>query len=491
MQTWKPHPGPQTKALKSNAYETLYGGARGGGKTDAGLIWLIKPYLLNNKRARSLVIRKNADDLSDWLDRATFFYQRYGVKVAGKPATLRFPSGYKIKTGHLKDDNAYTKYQGHEYQRILIEELTQIPTEKQYVQLMGSCRSTVDGLDARMFCTTNPGGIGHGWVLDRFKIEHMELHNTKFLGRDTERTRVFIPAKIEDNPTLIVKDPGYVKYLEGLKYTDEDLYKAWRLGRWDVFAGQFFKEFNIAKHVIRPFNPKWLDPKYTFVGGMDWGRADPFAMLLSLVFKVELPGLKPFYRSITFKEFYGTDKSPADWTKEILEGLPQLRKAGKVVSVLERFQFIQCDTQIFNTGNDNSVSIKDQFADAYSTFQWLLKPASKERIGGWENLHNWLSIAPDGLPYWLITEDCYNLIRTLPKLVHDDINKEDVNSEGEDHAPDAIRYEKKALKWINARTGAVSQRRLTRIKPTVRSALPMVDPAKMGGVNVKGGWGPA
>lgn len=494
--TWKPHPGPQTKALQSNAYETLYGGARGGGKTDAGIVWLIKPYLLTNTRARSLVIRKNADDLADWLDRAMFYYQGYGARMAGKPAVIRFPSGYKIRTGHLKDEQAYTKYQGQEYQRIVIEELTQIPFENYYIKLLGSCRSTIDGLDARMFCTTNPGGIGHGWVLNRFKTEHIEIYNQKWMGMDTGRSRMFIPAKVEDNPTLMEKDPGYVAYLEGLKHTDPDLYKAWRWGRWDVFAGQFFKEFNPAKHVIQPFTPRWLDKKYTFIGGLDWGRAEPFACLLSLVFRVDNPGMKSFYRVITFQEFYGTDKSPRDWSEEIISKLPKvdIKGNGQLKSVLELFQWIQADTQIFNPGNDNSISIKDQFAAAYEPFQWLLKPASKERIGGWENLHNWLSIAPDGLPYWLITQDCYNLIRTLPQLVHDEVNKEDVDTEGEDHAPDAVRYQQKALKWIDARLGAILPKSIQPIRPSVRAAVPMVDFTRESAnnkprINTTGGWG--
>lgn len=488
MQTWKPHPGPQTRALQSKAYEILYGGARGGGKTDAGLIWLIKPYLLYSKRARSLVIRKNADDLSDWIDRALFFYDRYGVRKAGNPPVLRFPSGYKIKTGHLKDDQAYTKYQGHEYQRILIEELTQIPQEKYYIQLLGSCRSTIDGLDARMFCTTNPGGVGHGWVKKRF-IDPA-VWGVKFIGEDTSRSRVFIPAKIEDNPIIGERDPGYIQYLEGLKLTDIDLYKAWRMGDWDVFAGQYFKEFARQRHVISGFNPKWLDKKYSFIGGLDWGRAEPFACLLSIVFRVDFPGAKPFYRCVTFKEFYGTEKSPKDWAVQIIAGLPKMVKNGKPTSVIELFDYIQADTQIFNLGNDTSVSIKDQFGDAYEGFKWLLKPASKERIGGWENLHNWLSLAPDGLPYWLITEDCVNLIRTLPELVHDEVNKEDVDTEGEDHAPDAIRYQMKALKWIDARMGGVSPKAIPRFRPTVKAAVPLVNFKAVDNTSLKSGWSP-
>ena len=103
---WHPHP-KQEFALRQNVYELLYGGSRGGGKTDSGLVWLTEH--INNPRFRGLVIRKNADDLSDWLDRAYFMYKLLGVKIAYRPAVLTFPSGAVIRTGHLKDDQAYTK----------------------------------------------------------------------------------------------------------------------------------------------------------------------------------------------------------------------------------------------------------------------------------------------------------------------------------------------------------------------------------------------
>jgi hypothetical protein len=83
-----------------------------------------------------LVIRKNADDLSDWIDRASRMYAFAGVSIAYRPAILTFPSGAVIRTGHLKDDNAYSKYQGHEYHKMLVEELTQIPSEENYLKLI-------------------------------------------------------------------------------------------------------------------------------------------------------------------------------------------------------------------------------------------------------------------------------------------------------------------------------------------------------------------
>jgi phage terminase large subunit len=437
---WKAHP-KQEFALERLEHEILYGGSRGGGKTDCGLVWLTD--YIKDPRYRALVIRKNADDLSDWVDRASRFYTGLGAKIGYRPAVIVFSSGATIRTGHLKDDQAYTKYQGHEYQRMLIEELTQIPDEKRYLQLIASCRSTNPELKPQIFCTTNPGGVGHGWVKKRFV--DVALPNTPYLDPIEGRSRIYIPATIDDNPSLTLADPFYVKQLDALKTTDVDLWKAWRLGDWNTFAGQFYKEFRLDQHVVKYYFPFKSN---VIVGGLDWGRTDPFATLLTEIKTVEFEG-KKFFRATTFAEVYGVDKMPKEWGEIIKQTISNYNLT------LDDVSWVRCDNQIFNPGLDKSKSIADQFIDYDDKFRTLLKPASKERIGGWENLHNWLSIAPDGLPYWQIASNCVNLIRTLPSLVHDENKVNDVDQTSEDHAPDAVRYQFKHLKWIDAKLGGV------------------------------------
>jgi hypothetical protein len=151
--SWSPQ-AKQEIALARIEDEILYGGARGGGKTEAGQAWLL--YDIEYPFYRALVIRKNADDLKDWVDRARMMYAVVKAEVVGNPPEIRFPKGGKIRTGHLNDDNAYMKYQGTEYQKMLIEELSQIPKEKQYLQLIGSCRSSYPQIKPQVFATTNP-----------------------------------------------------------------------------------------------------------------------------------------------------------------------------------------------------------------------------------------------------------------------------------------------------------------------------------------------
>jgi hypothetical protein len=222
---WKPYP-KQEQALLSTCFETLYGGARGGGKTDAGMAWCC--YDIDNPMLRILVIRRNFTDLKDWVDRAERFFGRLGAEFHISAGEIRFPSGAKIILGHLSDDAAYTRYMGHEYQRILIEELTHIPSLELYLRLTASCRSTVPGLKARIFATTNPGEVGHKWVRQRF----VDICSPGEVYEDpvTGRKRVFIQARVEDNPALMEADPEYVRFLDGLP---DGLREQWREGSWD------------------------------------------------------------------------------------------------------------------------------------------------------------------------------------------------------------------------------------------------------------------
>jgi len=267
---WAPHPGPQTKVLAvGNVFEILYGGARGGGKTDAGIAWLLKAPHFGNPRYRALVLRQSYKDLRDWIDRASRIYAWYGGRRIGEE--FRFQNGAVFSLGYLKDRKSFEKYQGHEYQKVLIEEAGQIPDEKMYLMLLGSCRSTVEGLAPRILLTANPGGAGHGWLKARFGCGKGSGHEPgrAFRGEDGE-LRMYIPATVEDNPTLLKTDPRYVAYLNALP---EPLRSAWRNGDWDVYMGQAFSWS--GENIITP-QPVPEDAR--IIMAYDWGFGKPFSV---------------------------------------------------------------------------------------------------------------------------------------------------------------------------------------------------------------------
>lgn len=305
---WEPQP-KQTEALIRKEFEVLYGGARGGGKTDAGIAWLLYPVwdwlkAIREKdtlkaarlaRYRALIIRRNATDLGDWLDRAEALYKQIfgqAVTFTGKPTEIRFgENGPVFRTGHLKDENAFDKYKGHEYQRVLVEELTQIPSEENYDDLTSSCRSTIPEISAQVFATTNPDGPGFYWVRDRFCIpewppespivtkQEVILPN----GDKREVERVFVSALLKDNPKLQERDAGYEVRIASRK--DTARVKAWLQGYWGapIIEGVIFSEALADLETNGRITEISYDPKYPVYTYWDIGRDATPILFLQLV----------------------------------------------------------------------------------------------------------------------------------------------------------------------------------------------------------------
>jgi len=233
-EVWRPNSAKQLEVLRRGETEILAGGARGGGKTELGLAWLAEPEYVNNPKYTSLVIRKDYDDLSNWLFRARSFYRGL-CDIVGNPAVIRWRSGGMTRVGHWKDRSTIGKYLGHEYAKILVEEITDtIGSKEEFDMLMGSLRSPVSELTAQFLATTNPGGRGHAWVKRHWvDVAYEKTYADEVSGH----TRIFIPFKATDNPHC---DRAYLKWLDGLH---EPLRSAWRDGSWETFQGQFFSEY--------------------------------------------------------------------------------------------------------------------------------------------------------------------------------------------------------------------------------------------------------
>lgn len=431
---WKPNEGKQEFALMQppSIFELLYGGQRGGGKTDAGMVWIghrqwkdakgVEFPVYMHPRYRALVIRKNADDLSDWIERFRFMYAGTGATIGYRPYEIRFPSGAFIRTGHLKDDQAYTKYMGHEYQSTLIEELTQIPYEKWYLQLISSCRSTIPELRPQVFATTNPGGRGHGWVKKRFVSP---APPSTVITDEEGINKMFIPAGIEDNPVLVKNDPGYVKRLDAIKHVDEELYKAWRLGLWDVFAGQAFREWNYDKHVLDGVRNKIeysLDICEKIIT-FDWGyRHKAVAHWLALT----PPNRFGFRRVYMYREIARNETDPEEWA-QLIKRFTDVEKVKYMVLPHDCFSHKTNKTTIASVFKKD-IGINIVRGDT------LAKGA---RLNRKAILHRYLSDAPDGTPYLLVHPSCREFITTVPELQYDESNVEDVAKADGDDAYDA------------------------------------------------------
>src|SRR5690606_37153005 len=101
----------------------------------------------------------------------------------------------------------------------------------------------------RIICGSNPGGVGHLWVKKTFidNAEPMALREVS--QSEGGMLRQYIPARLDDNPSMTVDDPAYEGKLSGLG--SETLVKAMREGDWDIVEGAFFDNWNRAKHVCK------------------------------------------------------------------------------------------------------------------------------------------------------------------------------------------------------------------------------------------------
>jgi hypothetical protein len=298
---WQSNPGPQSSVMLRPEFEVLLGGARGGGKSDALMAWMVRgnfdlpvdhpchATVLNHPRFTGLILRRNATDLEEFLNRAAPFYAALGGKLGGTPRVFEWKHGPKIYANHLDSADAFEKYKGSSIPRIGIEELTQISDMRAYLKVLSICRTAhpelrpawSDGV-GQVLTTTNPDGPGAAWVKDRF-VEVMGSDN-KFIpwGKTMVDpahglTRVFIPARLKDNPFL---GDSYKSALLLQADADPGLVAAWLDGEWGTTTGTYFKNFRPngprdgepaeARHVV-PAGSVQLMPWWPRFIGVDWG----------------------------------------------------------------------------------------------------------------------------------------------------------------------------------------------------------------------------
>lgn len=423
---WTPQPGPQTAFLMCPYKEVLYGGAAGGGKSDA----LIGDFSAGVEQFggawHGVLARRSYPQLAEIEKRCLeIFGPHYGsdsYRRSTKTWWFRTEKGLSsLKLASIDDDIKVLDHQGQQYSWIGMDEATQWPDDGVLEYLRTRTRSP-KGSPTYIRLTANPGGVGHDWVKRRFRIGEVEpMQGFEF--RDSKGNafrRVFIPAKLSDNIILMKNDPAYEGMLDGI--ADPVLRRALRDGDWDIAAGAAFSDFNKDVHV-QEFE---VPPGVRLWRSCDWGYDRPYGCIW---FFENFDGVVHIPN-----ELYGMGAKPnvgvrhapdlvADKIAEI-----ELRNQWEVY---EAYLDPQCWAQ------EGGETIFQMLGGHKMRWRpWPKGPGS--RYIQKQLVHKYLQIT-NGEPRIKIHPRCKHLIRTMISLPLDRRNPEDVDTHAEDHLYDALR----------------------------------------------------
>ena len=417
---WKPHY-KQALALRSGAFEMLFGGAAGGGKSDFLLVDFWAGVMEYGKYWQGILFRRTYDELGELLARARQLYLPLGGRVTNKGRDFVFPSGAVLEFRYLERDQDVERYQGHQFTWIGFDELGNYSTDFAWRYMISRCRSAA-GVPCYMRATANPGGAGHAWIKARF-IDGLEPFKTHRVvdGGGAAVTRCFIPSKLEDNPSL---NQGNPEYKERLKLLPNAQYEALRHGNWDIFAGQVFDDFRREKHVVKPFA---LDPgRWKRFYSLDWGFAKPFSLGK---WAVDAEG-----RLIRYGEWYGCSKDEMNVGLRL--GCDYVAGKAWEMAIQEGVRECVADTAMW--GKDDAGPAK---AELWERAGFRMIQARKDRVNGLAMLHQRLqAVGEYGRPMLLVFDHCVDFIRTIPSMTPDMSNPEDIDTHLEDHVYDETRY---------------------------------------------------
>ena len=435
LPVWAPQSGPQTSFVESEVFEVVYGGARGGGKTDAALGDFARHAAHYASGARGLLVRRTRVALEPTIARAREIFA--GAQWVEQKSRFTWPNGARLSFRHLDQDSHADAYQGHDYSRVYIEELTQFGSPRLVDKLKATLRSAT-GVPCRFRATCNPGGPGHNWVKDRY-IDAGEYEvivddfTNPFDGRVVRLDRTFIPARLSDNPKLTTTDPLYIARLQ--QSGSAQLVRAWLEGDWNIVEGAFFDKWR-ARNIVKPFRIPSDWPRFR---SFDWGYAAPFSVgWWAMATDPYATGVVTIPRGalVRYREWYGSTGRPNEGLKltaeEVAHGIVT-RERGETMS--------KCvaDPSIFSSDGGPSL------AERMSPICGLWKRADNARVGrngalgGWDQMRK--RIIGDGTtPMLFIFDTCRDFIRTVPVLQHDPDRAEDLDTNSEDHIADEARY---------------------------------------------------
>lgn len=425
---WYPFPGPQTEFCSRGEFEVLFGGAAGPGKTDCLIMEALRH--VSFPTYSGILFRRTFPQLQEIVDRCWRWYPLVGGQYRATEHRWYFPSGGKITLSHMQHADDRYNHQGKEYHFAGFDELTQF-SQDQYLYIFSRVRGVNPEIPLRVRATTNPGGIGHAWVKERF-VDIAPPGQT-WIDPNTGLSRAFIPAKVTDNPALVEADPGYIKRLEALPEVER---KRLRDGDWESFEGQVFIELSQRVHGCNPFEipPDW--PKYM---AFDWGFARPWA---ALYMAVDFDNTIYIYREIYGCKPGAINVGVRQTNDEICDMIRNTEK--------EKISVRVADPACWSPTMRANKIIGPSFQEDASKHGLFFLKADNDRIRGKQQLHQRLQMEAETdihtgevkreWPRMVVFNTCVNWWKTMMEIRESPKDPEDVDTDQEDHLYDVTRY---------------------------------------------------
>ena len=400
----------QKAFYEADADEVLFGGAAGGGKSHGQVLDALL-CALKYPRSKQLILRRTFSELDKSIIRTVLgMYPKEIFRFNASAHIGKFTNGSLIDFGYIAHEKDVYQYQSTEYDIIRFDELTHF-TETQYTYLLTRIRG-VNGYPKQIKSTTNPGGVGHAWVKERF-IDPAPP-DTLFRGAGG-LNKIFLPARVQDNPRLMESDLGYIDRLGALSSENER--RALLYGDWDFFEGQYFNEFRRDVHVCDPFE---IPSHWRRYRAIDYGL-DMFACLFVAV--------SPAGEAYVYRECGGKDITIGD----------AARLANEKTLRDEQIYATLAPPDLWGRSQESGRSRATLFYDAGLN----LTKSSNDRESGWLAIKELFATrGASGVPRLHIFSNCRELIRCIPALVRDPKNPTDCATEPHEftHFPDALRY---------------------------------------------------
>ena len=445
---WAPHSGSQFNFIRCPVYEALYEGTRGPGKT-AALLMDFAQHCGQGFGAnwRGVLFRETYPQLADVVakSKSLFFRAFPGIKFNASDYVWTWPTGEQLFFRHMRVEDDYWNYHGHEYPWIGWEELTNWANIACYDSMKACSRSAHPGMPRKYRSTANPYGVGHNWV----KAYFIDPAPPGVIIRDGGMDRVRVKGYFFENKTLMKNDPEYVVRL--MSIADENKRKAWLGADWNIVSGGMFDGvWREEVHAIKPFV---VPPRWRIDRSFDWGSSKPFSVgwwavsdgteVVTGIDEDAQPIKRAFPRGTLFRiaEYYGCTSKPNEGLRMLASAIGRnIRLKEEAMGYAMRVENGPADTSIFET--TNGVCIADDMANAGIAWDRADKgPGSRKN--GWEKMRDMFDAcleAPMERPGLFVFDTCRHFMRTVPSLPRSDKDPDDVDTDAEDHIGDETRY---------------------------------------------------